>query len=95
MKYSKNRKKIAMSKTLHICYLRHAEHHAKNRISLRGLDHDTLFFEWPVINIKNNINDNKNNKNNNENQKNLKTYLLEKRKDDIDFDQFKRDLEKT
>ena len=37
-------------KTLQICYLRHAEHNAKNRTSLRGLDHDTLFFfEWPVI----------------------------------------------
>ena len=23
---------------------RHAEHYAKNRTSLRGLDHDTLFF---------------------------------------------------
>ena len=28
-----------------ICDLRHAELHAKNRTSLRGLDHDTLFFE--------------------------------------------------
>ena len=29
-------------KTLHLCYLRHAERHAKNRNSQRGLDHDTL-----------------------------------------------------
>ena len=32
-------------KTPQMCYLRHAEHHAKNRTSLCGLDHDTLFFE--------------------------------------------------
>jgi len=32
-------------KTPQICYLTHAEHHAKDRTSLRGLDHDTLFFE--------------------------------------------------
>ena len=31
-------------KTPQICYLGHAEHHAKNRTSLRGLDHRTLFF---------------------------------------------------
>ena len=37
-------------KTSQIFYLRHAEHHAKNRNSLCGLDHDTLFFfEWPVM----------------------------------------------
>ena len=34
--------------TLQLHYLRHAEHLAKNRMSLRGLDHDTLFFEWPI-----------------------------------------------
>ena len=42
-------KNLQCLKTLQICYLRHAEHHAKNRTCLRGLDHDTLFFEWPVI----------------------------------------------
>ena len=30
------------------CYLEHAEHHAKNRSSLQGLDHDTLFF-WITL----------------------------------------------
>ena len=45
IKCSKNGPKFPMSKKLQICYLRHAEHHAKNRTSLRGLDHDTLFFE--------------------------------------------------
>ena len=42
-------KNLQYVKTLQICYLRHAEHHAKNRTFLSGLDHDTLFFEWPVI----------------------------------------------
>ena len=37
-------KNLQCLKTPQICYLRHAEHHAKNRTSLRGLDHDTLFF---------------------------------------------------
>ena len=32
-------KNLQCLKTSQICYLRHAEH----------LDHDTLFFEWPVI----------------------------------------------
>ena len=30
-------------------YLRHAEHHAKNRTSLCGPDQETLFFDWPPI----------------------------------------------
>ena len=38
-------KNLQCLKTPQICYLRHAEHHAKNRTSLHGLDHDTLFFE--------------------------------------------------
>ena len=42
-------KNLQCLKTPQICYLRHAEHYAKNRTSLRGLDHDTLFFGWPVI----------------------------------------------
>ena len=47
-------KNLQCLKTSQICYLRHAEHHAKNRTCLRGLDHDTLFFEKPLINsIKN------------------------------------------
>ena len=29
--------------------LRHAEHHAKNRTSLCGLDQETLFFDLPLI----------------------------------------------
>ena len=37
-------KNLQCLKTPQICYLRHAEHCAKNRTSLRGLDHDTLFF---------------------------------------------------
>ena len=37
-------KNLQCLKTPQICYLTHAEHHAKNRTSLRGLDHDTLFF---------------------------------------------------
>ena len=41
-------KNLQCLKTLQIFYLRHAEHHAKNRTCLRGLDQDTLFFEWPV-----------------------------------------------
>ena len=39
-------------KILKMWYLRHAEHHAKNRTSLRGLDQETLFFDWPLILIK-------------------------------------------
>ena len=38
-------KNLQCLKTPEICYLTHAEHHAKNRTSLRGLDYDTLFFE--------------------------------------------------
>ena len=38
-------KNLQCLKTPQICYLTHAERHAKNRMSLRGLDHDTLFFE--------------------------------------------------
>ena len=49
MKCSKNGQKFAMSKTLQICYLRHAEHHAKNRTSLCSLDHDTLFMNDPLL----------------------------------------------
>ena len=45
MKYIKNGQKFAMSKNPQICYLTPAEDHAKNRASLQGLDHDTLFFE--------------------------------------------------
>ena len=41
-------KNLQCLKTLQICYLRHAEHHAKNRTSLRGLDHDTLFLNDPL-----------------------------------------------
>ena len=37
MKYSKNGQKFAMSKNT--SNMRHAEHHAKDRTSLRGLDH--------------------------------------------------------
>ena len=37
-------KNLQCLKTLQMCYLGHAEHHAKNRTSLRGLDHDTIFF---------------------------------------------------
>ena len=37
-------KNLLCLKKLQICYLRHAEHHAKNRTSLRGLDHDTFFW---------------------------------------------------
>ena len=39
-------------KTPQICYLIHAEHHAKNCTSLHSLDHDTLFFEWTVMYLK-------------------------------------------
>ena len=34
---------------LKMWYLRHAEHHTKNRTSLCGLDHETLFFDWPLM----------------------------------------------
>ena len=37
-------KNLQCLKTSQIYYLRHAEHHAKNRTSVRGLYHDTLFF---------------------------------------------------
>ena len=36
-------------KTPQICYLGQAEQHAKNRTSLCGLDHDTLFFNNPLL----------------------------------------------
>ena len=49
MKRSKNGQNFQCLKTLQICYLRHAEHHAKNRTSLRGLDHDTLFLNDPLF----------------------------------------------
>ena len=41
-------KNLQCLKTPQICYLRHPEHYAINRTFLCGLDHDTLFFEWPV-----------------------------------------------
>ena len=41
-------KNLQCLKTSQICYLTHAEHHAKNRMSVRGLDHDTLFFNNPL-----------------------------------------------
>ena len=37
-------KNLQCLKIPQICYLKHAERHSKNRTSLRGLDHDTLFF---------------------------------------------------
>ena len=46
MKYRNYGQNFTMPK---MWYLRYAEHHAKNRTSLRGLDHNTLFFGWPVI----------------------------------------------
>ena len=49
MKYGKNGQKFTM-KTLQMCYLGHAEHHAKNRTSLRGIVHDTFFFlDGPLL----------------------------------------------
>ena len=42
-------KNLQCLKTLQICYLRHAEHHAENRTSLCGLDHDTLFLNDPLF----------------------------------------------
>ena len=44
MNYSKNGQKFAMSENTSNVFLGHPEHHAKNRTSLHGLDHDTLFF---------------------------------------------------
>ena len=41
-------KNLQCLKTLEMCYLGHAEHHAKKRSSLRGLDHDTLFLDDPL-----------------------------------------------
>ena len=43
-------KNLQCLKTLQMCYLGHAEHHAKNRTSLSGLDQKTLFFDLPLIN---------------------------------------------
>ena len=40
-------KNLHCLKTFQICYLRHAEHHAKNRTSLCGRDQETLFFTDP------------------------------------------------
>ena len=34
-----------------MCFLRHAEHHARNRTSLAGLEQDLLFFGPPYIKI--------------------------------------------
>ena len=44
-------KNLQFLKILKMGYLRHAEHHAKNRRSLCGLDQETLFFDLPLINI--------------------------------------------
>ena len=41
-------KNLQCLKTLQICRLRHAEHHAKNRTPLCSLDHDTLFMNDPL-----------------------------------------------
>ena len=49
MKYSKNGQNLQHIKILKMWYLRHAEHHAKNRTSLCGLHQETLFFDWPLI----------------------------------------------
>ena len=35
-----------------MCHLGHAEHYAKNRTSLRGLDRDTLFFWMTRYNFR-------------------------------------------
>ena len=43
--HAKMVKNLQCLKMSQLCYLRRAEHHAKNRTSLRGLDHDTLFYE--------------------------------------------------
>ena len=42
-------KNLQCLKPSQICYLGHAEYHAKNRTSLRGLDHDTLFLNNPLL----------------------------------------------
>ena len=41
-------KNLQRLKTPQICHLTHAEHHAKSRTSLQGLDHDTLFLNNPL-----------------------------------------------
>ena len=45
-------KNLQCLKIPQICYLRLAEQYAKTRTSLRVLDHDTLFFGWPVMYTK-------------------------------------------
>ena len=47
-KWQKMVKNLLCLKIPQMCYLRHAEHYAKNCTSLRGLDHDTLFFINPL-----------------------------------------------
>ena len=49
MKYRKMVKILHHLKILEMWYLRHAEHHAKDRTSLCDLDQETLFFDWPLI----------------------------------------------
>ena len=44
-------KNLQCLKTLQMCYLGHAEHYAKNRTSLSGLDPDTLFLDDPLSNL--------------------------------------------
>ena len=44
MKYAKKVKDLQCLKTLQMSYLGHAKHHAKNRTSQHGLDHDTFFW---------------------------------------------------
>ena len=41
-------KNLQCLKMPQLCYLKHAEHHAKNRTPLHGLDHDTLFLNDPL-----------------------------------------------
>ena len=55
IKYSKNGQNLQCLKTLQMCYLRHAEYHANNCASLRGLDHDTLFLNNPLHDAKDNL----------------------------------------
>ena len=49
MKYSKKGKILLCQKTLQMCYLRHAERHARDRTSLAGLEQNLLFFGPPYI----------------------------------------------
>ena len=48
-KTAKKVKILHRLKILKMWYLGHAEHHAKNRTSLCGLDQRTLFFDLPLI----------------------------------------------